>query len=273
MILELLKPEKIVIGLKGELPQVLDRLFNRSSFPDRVEEFRSALVKGNSNPYSYIGNDIAVPHVRLEGLSRPEMILGLSRAGMRLNGNVVKILLFFATPAEQTEEHLQLLQRLTSLLPAIKDELLAQRDTTSALKIIAKGEQQAGKATYFNLTQEQVAYELQTDLEQGLTMAEAQHRLDHYGPNILKRARRTPWYLKLLRNFFSFFAILLWIAAILCFVPGVDMPQLGLAVLTVIFVNGLFAFLQEQRSDRALEMLQKLIAQTCRVVREGHTRE
>ena len=273
MILELLKPEKIVIGLRGELPQILDELFSRSSFPDRAGEFRSGLAKGNTNPYCYIGNDIAIPHVRLEGLSGPEMILGLSRAGVRLDGNTVKILLFFATPAEQTEEHLQLLQRLTALLPTIKDELLGQRDATSALKIIARGEQQAGKATYFNLTQEQVAFELQTDLEQGLTLAEARHRLEHYGPNILKRARRTAWYIKLVKNFFSFFAILLWIAAFLCFVPGVDMPQLGTAILAVIFVNGLFAFLQEQRSDRALEMLQQLIAQKCRMVRGGQEHE
>ncbi len=68
---------------------------------------RSSDVRSDFNLVLYIGNDIAVPHVRLEGLSHPEMILGLSRAGMRLNGNVVKILLFFATPAEQTEEHLQ----------------------------------------------------------------------------------------------------------------------------------------------------------------------
>lgn len=268
MIAELLRPEKIVIGLKGELPQALEELFSRSSISNRAEEFRSGLSRGNTNPCGYIGNQIAIPHVRLEGLTAPEMILGLSHSGMRLNGNNVKIVLFFATPAEQTEEHLQLLQRLTSLLPTIKDALLAQRDARSALKIIAQGEQQAGKATFFNLTQEQVAFELQTDLEEGLTMTEAQRRLDHFGPNILKRVRRTPWYVKLVRNFFSFFAILLWIAAFLCFVPGVDMPQLGFAILVVIIVNGLFAFLQEYRSDKALEVLQKLISQKCRVLRE-----
>ena len=76
-------------------------------------------------------------------------------------------------------------------------------------------------------------------------------------------ARREPWYLKLVRNLFSFFAILLWIAALLCFIPGVDLPQLGIAILTVILINGLFAFLQEYKSDRALEMLQRLIAQKC----------
>ena len=41
----------------------------------------------------------------------------------------------------------------------------------------------------------------------------------------------------------------------------------------MIVVNGLFAFLQEYKSDRALEMLQELIAQKCRVVREGNLQE
>ena len=56
-----------------------------------------------------------------------------------------------------------------------------------------------------------------------------------------------------------------------CFVsyPGVDLPQLGIAILTVILINGLFAFLQEYKSDRALEMLQRLIAQKCRAIRDG----
>ena len=40
-----------------------------------------------------------------------------------------------------------------------------------------------------------------------------------------------------------------------------------------ILVNGLFAFLQEHKSDRALEMLQGLIARKCRMVRKGKLEE
>jgi magnesium-transporting ATPase (P-type) len=269
MIVELLRPEKIVTGLRGELSQALEQLFARSSFPERVNEFRAALAQRNSRLYSYVGDETVIPHVRIEGLPRPEMILGLARDGVRLDGRLVKVLLFLATPAEWTEEHLQLLQRLSSVLPAIEDELLAASGAGSAWNVLAKGEREAGKATYFNLTQEQVAFELQTDLERGLDAAEAERRLLHYGPNVLKRSRRTPRYLKLLRNFFSFFAVLLWMAALLCYVPGVDMPQLGSAIFVVVLVNGLFAYLQEEKSDRALEMLQNLIAQCCRVMRDG----
>ncbi len=272
MIAELLRPEKIVmLGPKGDLVQALGELLQHSPLGPQRAEIVAAAV--NASRYNYIGNEIAIPHVRLENLSAPEMILGLSSQGIKLGSEIVRILLFFASPADQTEQHLQLLQRLTSLLPTIKDELLLQRDPSRVLKAIARGEQQAGKATYINLMQEQVAFELQTDLQQGLNAEEAYRRLAHYGPNTLQKTRRVPRYLKLLKDFFSFFALLLWIAAILCFVPGVDMPQLGGAILTVIFINGLFSFLQEQRADRAVEMLQNLIAQRCKVIRAGQAAE
>src|SRR5574341_2458042 len=144
MIVELLRPGKIVTGLAGEFPQALEELFRRSSFPERLADFRAAFSRGEADRYSYLGNEIAVPHARIDGLPAPEIILGLSGRGIRLNGNPVKIVLFIATPAEQTEEHLQILQRLSALLPTIKDELLAQREPAGVLRVMAKGEREAG---------------------------------------------------------------------------------------------------------------------------------
>lgn len=273
MIAELLKPAKLVRGLKGDFNKSLELLCSRSSIPDLAVRFRNRLPNRQEERYSYLGNGIAVPHLRVENLPASEIILGLAPDGVSLNKEKVKVILLLVSPAEQPAQHLQLLQRIGSLLPAISDELLAQRDPARILQTIARAEQQSAQPTYINLTQEQIAFELQTDLEKGLTAAEAQTRLVHYGPNLLRKAYRSPWYFKFLRNFFSFFAVLLWIAALLCFVPGVDLPQLGTAILTVVFVNGLFAFWQEHKSDRALEMLQELIARKCRVVREGALHE
>jgi sodium/potassium-transporting ATPase subunit alpha len=272
VIAELLQPAKIVFGLKGEFSQAIDTLCQQSAIPGLPSQLRAKILCDQER-FSYIGDGIAVPHLRIDKLPAPELILGLSREGIRFNNHIVKILLFLVTPAEQPAQHLQLLQRVCSLLPAIRDELLVQRDPARVLKLLAAAEQQSALPTYINLTQDQIAFELQSDLTQGLTKEEAAARLARYGPNLLRRAYRVPWYLKLMGNLFSFFAILLWIAAALCFVPGVDLPQLGFAILTVILVNGLFAFLQEYKSDRALEMLQQLIAQRCRVIREGKLRE
>ncbi len=272
MIAECLAPTKIVIGVKGNLFDVIDKLSSRSSRSDVAEQFRCQ-KKQEDRRYSYIGDAIAVPHVRIEHLPAPELILGLAPDGLSFNSHRIKIVLLLATPAEQPAQHLQLLQRLCSLLPAVRDELLSQREPERVLQVIARAEQQSALPTYINLTQEQIGFELQTDLANGLSSSEAQARLAHYGPNLLKRARRTPWHLKLIKNLFSFFAVLLWIAALLCFIPGVDLPQLGVAILAVVVVNGLFAFFQEYKSDRALEMLQQIMAQKCRVVRDGQLNE
>ena len=273
MIAERLEAAKIVFGLRENLSDAVDILCRRSSLPDLAAQFRSHQPDKESARYSYIGDGIAVPHLRIDNLPAPELILGLSPDGLSFNHHRINVVLLLATPAEQPAQHLQLLQRVSSLLPAIRDELLTQRDARRVLQTIARAEQQSALPTYLNLSQEQIGFELQTDLNNGLTSQEARSRLAHYGPNVLKRSRGIPWYLKLLRNLFSFFAILLWIAALLCFVPGVDLPQLGMAILTVILVNGLFAFLQEYKSDRALEMLQQLIAHKCRAIRDGEVSE
>ncbi len=269
MIAERLEAAKIVFGLKGNLSEVIDILCRRSNLSDLAARFRSHKPDKGTERYSYLGDGIAVPHLRIDNLPAPELILGLSPEGLTFNNNKIHVVLLLATPADQPAEHLQLLQRVCSLLPAVRDELLAQRDAGRVLRLIARAEQQSALPTYLNLTQEQVGFELETDLGNGLSTAEASSRLAHYGRNVLQRVRHESWHLKLLRNLFSFFAVLLWIAALLCFVPGVDLPQLGIAILVVILVNGLFAFMQEYKSDRALEMLQQLIGQKCRVIRDG----
>jgi sodium/potassium-transporting ATPase subunit alpha len=273
MIAERLEQNKILFGLRGEFPKVIDRLCSVAKLNDMATRFHAQAQTRANDRFSYIGDGIAVPHLRIDNLTAPELILGLSPQGVSLNDHKIKVVLLLATPAERPAEHLQLLQRIGSLLPAIRDDLLKQRDAGQVIKIIARAEQQSALPTYLNLTQEQIAFELQTDLANGLTSEEVRNRLRHHGRNILQRSRREPWHVKLLHNLFSFFAILLWIAALLCFIPEVDLPQLGIAILIVILINGLFAFLQEQKSDRALEMLQQLIAQKSRVVRDGALRE
>ena len=228
MIAELLEPAKIVFGLSGDFFQAIERLCHQSSQPDLAARFRSRKLDPSNEGYSYISQGIAIPHLRIDHLPAAELILGISPAGIVFNNHTVNIVLFISTPAEQPAQHLQLLQRVSSLLPAVQKELLAQRDADRALKVIARAEQQSALPTYLNLTQDQIGFELQTDLTNGLTAEEARARLGRYGPNVLKRGRRTPWYFKLLKNLFSFFAVLLWIATFLCFVPGVDLPRDGL---------------------------------------------
>jgi sodium/potassium-transporting ATPase subunit alpha len=266
---ELLRPERVVLDARGPFPRVLEDLLVRSSFSARRAEVEAALKSESRQNYLFVDSRIAIPHAQLEGLTAPELLIALCPRGVEIDGRRADIVVLLGSPADQPASHLQLLQRLSSVLPAVADDLLKLKRKEAVVRRLARQETLPGRASFINLTQDQVAFELRTDLVNGLTGEEAGRRLRLHGPNLLKKARRTPWYAKLLRNFFSFFAVLLWIAAVLCFLPAVDMPQLGAAVLIVIVVNGLFAFLQEYRTDRAVEMLQRLLSLKSKVIRDG----
>jgi magnesium-transporting ATPase (P-type)/mannitol/fructose-specific phosphotransferase system IIA component (Ntr-type) len=272
MIREYLQAKDVVLSLSGSITEALQRLIQLS---DSQSE-RDLLTRGFSGQdmlqHAKVAPGVLVPHVRLYGLRRVVARLGIAPDGLQLDGEKIRVILLLALPAEATAMHLQLLQGVSSVLPAIQHALCAADSADAVLALLRTGEEQA-KPSYRNLTQQQIAFELATNLESGLTSREAAVRLAEFGPNRVRRGRRVPWYIKLARNFFSFFAVLLWLAAALCYVPGVDMPQLGMAILIVVIVNGLFSFLQEFKSDKAVEALKRLMANSSRVVRDGVTRE
>jgi magnesium-transporting ATPase (P-type) len=71
----------------------------------------------------------------------------------------------------------------------------------------------------------------------------------------------------LARQFTHFFALMLWVAAVLAWFGG--LPQLAVAIAIVIVINGLFAFAQEHRAERAAERLRDLLPRRATVVRDG----
>jgi calcium-translocating P-type ATPase len=108
----------------------------------------------------------------------------------------------------------------------------------------------------------------------GLSRAEAERRLHEFGPNQVSQARGESLARRLARQFTHFFALVLWAAAALAFVsawrePGQGMETLGLAILGVILVNGLFSFVQEYRAQRALASLRRLLPGEVKVLRDG----
>jgi PTS system fructose-specific IIC component len=159
VITELLQPAKIVFGLRGEFTEVIETLCKQSALPGLAGQFRNKTIQRDEERFSYIGDGIAIPHVRVDNLPAPELILGLSREGIRFNNHVIKIVLFLVTPAEQPAQHLQLLQRIGSLLSAIRDQIMAERDPSRVLRAVARAEQQSALPTYINLTQEQIAFD------------------------------------------------------------------------------------------------------------------
>ncbi|HSF26186.1 MAG TPA: cation-transporting P-type ATPase [Actinomycetes bacterium] len=91
----------------------------------------------------------------------------------------------------------------------------------------------------------------------GLTQSEAAVRLRRDGPNVLPRARPRSTARALAAQLTHFFALMLWVAAGLAVLAG--LPQLGVAIVIVVLLNGVFAFAQEWRADQAGRRLQEML--------------
>ena len=101
----------------------------------------------------------------------------------------------------------------------------------------------------------------------GLSRAEVAARLATDGPNRLPPPERQPAWRRLVGEMVHFFALMLWVAGVLAFVAG--LPQLGVAIFVVVVINGVFAFVQEERAERAAERLGDLMPVRVTVRREG----
>ena len=107
--------------------------------------------------------------------------------------------------------------------------------------------------------------------DRGLTATEAEVRLRRDGPNTLPVQRPPPAWRLFVRQFVHFFALMLWAASILAYIG--NLPELSLAIVVVIVVNGIFAFVQEYRAERAASRLLELLPQQVTVRRDGKVNE
>lgn len=112
--------------------------------------------------------------------------------------------------------------------------------------------------------------------ERGLSFAQAQRRLQEFGPNLLEPAVPKNYLRAYGRQYTQFFALLLEGAAVLAFIaghyaPGEGSNILGCAILGAVVVNATFTFWQEYRADRAMAELLKLIPVIVPVRRSGKT--
>jgi P-type Ca2+ transporter type 2C len=106
--------------------------------------------------------------------------------------------------------------------------------------------------------------ELQTA---GLSSEEAGRRLAEVGPNVLIEAEGPSRLGELLANFIQLFALLLWVGAVLALIGG--LPELAAAIVAVIIVNAVFAFVQEFRAEKAVAALRRMLPVQVRVRRDG----
>jgi len=126
-----------------------------------------------------------------------------------------------------------------------------------------------------SLTAEQSLASLHTSAA-GLTASEVERRRSEFGPNHVEEVRRENLLLGFAREFTHFFAIILWLGAGLAFFaehysPGQGMARLGIAIVGVILINGVFSFWQAYKAERAIAALRQLLPQQVVALRGGET--
>lgn len=116
-----------------------------------------------------------------------------------------------------------------------------------------------------------VLHALQSDAEQGLSEAEVARRMHVFGPNEFGEEEAEPLWRKYIEQFKEpLILLLLGSAAVSIFMGQYDdAVSITLAIVIVVTV----AFVQEYRSEKALEELNKLVPPRCHVLRAGHVHD
>ena len=136
----------------------------------------------------------------------------------------------------------------------------------------------------YTLSTDEVLKNLEVD-ENGLSTAQAQERLQKYGPNKLKEGEKPTWLQRFLAQLKDPMLIILMIAALVSAATTViDFMQLpeprdaghlveGLVevgiIVVVVLLNAILGVIQESKAEAAIEALQTMTAATCKVIRDG----
>ena len=122
----------------------------------------------------------------------------------------------------------------------------------------------------YRLTAEAVLDSLQVDSSCGVSDAQAASRRATVGDNVLAAAVRVPGWRRFIGQFQDLLILILIGAAVVAFVVTGELKT-PLVVLVVVLINAVIGFVQENRAERSLEALQKMLVDQARVRRNGQT--
>ena len=125
---------------------------------------------------------------------------------------------------------------------------------------------------FYNYSVEEVEKQLQTDLNQGLSYAEAKRRFEEDGANEFDKKKQKTLLAKFFEQFKSFMIFVLLVAAIISgvvgFMNGEGFTD-AIIILVIVILNACIGTAQEVKAEKSLEALEKLSAPYSKVIREG----
>ena len=124
---------------------------------------------------------------------------------------------------------------------------------------------------------EEIAKNLKTNINIGLTDDEAQKRFERYGPNNLKEKKKESIFIKFIKQFNDFMIITLIIAAIISAVVSKLNGEAdyidSIIIVAIVIFNAIMGLVQEQKAEKSLEALKKMTAPNAKVRRDGRVQE
>lgn len=102
---------------------------------------------------------------------------------------------------------------------------------------------------------------------EGLNSEEARNRLEKFGPNEIKQAKKKTPFEMLLDQFKDFMILILIAAAIISGIVGEPIDTI--AIIVIVIVNGIIGFIQEYRAEKAIEALKKMAQSNVNVRRNN----
>lgn len=114
---------------------------------------------------------------------------------------------------------------------------------------------------------------LKSDRESGLRTADAEARLQKYGPNALKKGRKKTFLQRFILQFGDFMVLILLGAAAVSFATSCLQGEADFAdtllILGIVMANALIGTVQEAKAEHALEALRTMSAPHASVLRDG----
>jgi len=123
------------------------------------------------------------------------------------------------------------------------------------------------QSTSYSRPTHEVIHRYATELDRGLSAAEAQKRIAEAGANELPAGHNVPWWQLFIQQFRDFVVILLIAASAISILLG-DIVE-GLAIIAIVILNAAIGLIQEHRADAAMAALKKMAAPDAQVLRDG----
>jgi PTS system nitrogen regulatory IIA component len=148
-ILEFLSKKAIIADIKSikkedVIKELVEALINSEEIEGRYQnKLIEALTARESLGSTAIGQGVAIPHAKIEGIKKLVAAFGLSKKGVdfdSLDGEPAYIFFLLVAPQDSAGPHLKALARISRLLKDkyFRDNLRACQDDKSAIKIISQ---------------------------------------------------------------------------------------------------------------------------------------